>query len=58
VVSLNVPEASSPLPTAVIAGKGAQTSSEMPAKISFLLFSGLLTLQEHTQSRFDGSTII
>src|SRR6266478_2809866 len=41
-VSLNVPEAStatyasSPLPTAVIAGKAAQTSSEMPAKISFL----------------------
>src|SRR5450432_3138927 len=41
-VSLNVPEAStatyasSPLPTAVMAGKAAQTSSEMPAKISFL----------------------
>src|SRR5713226_5514872 len=41
-VSLNVPEASTatyasnPLPTAVIAGKAAQTSSEMPAKISFL----------------------
>src|SRR5258708_1169203 len=41
-VSLNVPEAStatyasSPLPTAVIAGKAAQTSREMPAKISFL----------------------
>src|SRR3989454_4869163 len=41
-VSLNVPEASTatyalnPLPAAVIAGKAAQTSSEMPAKISFL----------------------
>src|SRR5580698_3600671 len=41
-VSLNVPEAStatyasSPLPTAVMAGKAAQTSSEMPAKMSFL----------------------
>src|SRR5436190_8547504 len=41
-VSLNVPEASTatyalnPLPAAVMAGKAAQTSSEMPAKISFL----------------------
>src|SRR5579862_6775136 len=41
-VSLNVPEASTatyesrPLPMAVIAGKAAQTSREMPAKISFL----------------------
>src|SRR5438128_658101 len=41
-VSLKVPEAStatyasSPLPTAVMAGKAAQTSRELPAKISFL----------------------
>src|SRR5712664_366751 len=41
-VSLKVPEAStatyacSPLPMAVIAGNAAQTSREMPAKISFL----------------------
>src|SRR6202167_3364118 len=41
-VSLKVPEAStatyasSPLPIAVMAGKAAQTSREMPAKISFL----------------------
>src|SRR2546430_2588327 len=41
-VSLNVPEASTatyasnPLPMAVIAGNAAHTSSEMPAKISFL----------------------
>ena len=41
-VSLNVPEASiatyasSPLLTAVMAGKAAPISSEMPAKISFL----------------------
>src|SRR6478609_4408358 len=41
-VSLKVPEASTatyasrPLPTAVMAGNAAQTSREMPAKISFL----------------------
>src|ERR1700686_2521003 len=53
-VGLNVPQASTatyasrPLPTAVIAGKAAQISSEMPAKISF--FRPVVSIARNTRA--------